>query len=368
MAFCFNCFKPFRDEDHLQEERLKAFKEFEEIQAGIGIVSAGGDLKTPDIAATVTKKGDKLEYDIDEKPNLETSSSVDGEQALEQLEKPVEPIAEVATQLSFETDAPIADEEATSSGGEVAEAHAVDGPGDDDAGGQQGDDIARSVCSPSCTATAVTASCSEDTSSASGGGGGGDSGSGDGGGSVNAPTTAPILMTPTPLTTAKQAESPTSTNKNGWALHDSPWYPPGPNIIRSPRGSPRGSGSGSGKSVSGVASSGFAAGSQRQTTNSPGPRSFGDGPSTEGKQLRNNTGVIVPSRYMRMYGGSMGLPVGRTTTPPPLGVFTSASTRLALHDVLHHRSKGLGGAGGAGRGGLSVSGLANIDFRPQWRY
>ncbi|GLI60127.1 hypothetical protein VaNZ11_002167 [Volvox africanus] len=359
MAFCFSCFKPFQDEDHLQEERFKAFKEFEEIQAGIGIVSAGGDLKTPDIAATVTKKGDKLEYEVDEKPNLETSSSVDGGQAVEQLEKSVEPKAEVVTQAIFETDAPTVDEEATSSGGEAAEGHAVDGPGDDDEG-QQGDDVARSVCSPSCTATAVTASCSEDTSSASDSGGGG--------GSVNPPTTAPILMTPTPSATAKQAQSPTSTNKNGWALHDSPWYPPGPNVMRSPRCSPRGSGSGSGKSVSGVASSTLAGGSRRQPTNSPGLRSFGDGPSTEGKQLRINSGVIVPSRYMRMYGGSMGLPVGRTTTPPPPGVFTSASTRLALHDVLHHRSRGLGGAGGAGRGGLSVGGLVNIDFRPQWRY
>ncbi|GIL83999.1 hypothetical protein Vretimale_10990 [Volvox reticuliferus] len=357
MAFCFNCFKPFRDEDHLREERLKAFKEFEDIQAGIGIASAEGDLKTPDIAATVTKKGDKVECDVDEKSNLETSSSVNGQQALEQPEKPIEPIADAAAQTSFETEAVIADEEATSSGDEAIKCLAVDVPACD-AGGQQSDDVARSVCSPSCTAIAVTASCSEDTSSTSGGDGG----------CSNAPTTVPTPMTPTPSTTAKQARSPTSTNKNGWALHDSPWYPPGPNAIRSPRGSPRGSGSGSGKSVVGVASSAYAAGPRRQSTNSPGSRSFGDGPSTEGKQQRNISGLIVPSRYMRMYGGSMGLPVGRTTTPPPPGVFTSASTRLALHDVLHHRSRGLGATGGAGRGGLSVSGLVNMDFRPQWRY
>ncbi|GFR40547.1 hypothetical protein Agub_g1122 [Astrephomene gubernaculifera] len=74
------------------------------------------------------------------------------------------------------------------------------------------------------------------------------------------------------------------------------------------------------------------------------------------------------SPFISLYGpANLGAGASGRRTPPPPGSFSSASTRLALHDVLSNRPSRARAGGVGGSGSMSVSQLGNMDFRPRWR-
>ncbi|KAG2441420.1 hypothetical protein HYH02_010008 [Chlamydomonas schloesseri] len=91
-----------------------------------------------------------------------------------------------------------------------------------------------------------------------------------------------------------------------------------------------------------------------------------------GSAARSGAGAAAAgaSPFVSMYGSAAS---GRLrSTPPPPHAFSmqaSASTRLALQDVLSSRRSMNRGGGGGFSSSMSVSGLGgNIDFRPKWRF
>ncbi|GLC42806.1 hypothetical protein PLESTB_001419800 [Pleodorina starrii] len=467
MASCFSCFKPWRDDD-LQKERLKAFKELEDIQSGAGNTHVGAEA---DIAAKLitTKVAKPDGTGADGQLNPETSSSADVDESPTQ--QTAEP-SDAATQAADgNADTGAADGPEQSGTADPANRHSPDqadqpaspGPGDSagtGAEGGEGDDAA-AVCGacgspcasprspePDCSSgggsTATAGATTTATVSSSGrpccsscgavlsGGGAGPSEGGGGGlpavpeapdakpdlaaagssggkprhsrcyacsghGSVDSPVASPraggCIAGETPGSDAAARRPPLSAASSSRSLVPPPSVgertPATPKLPRTPGSSRYGWGggayiaggpsggvrmsaafpspqrSGSGAKATGMgrapsASAAVVGGAPRRNpTGSPGIGSYGAG--AVAAMQRGGSG--------RLYSAASAGVVGsrNTPTPPPPGVYTSASTRLALHDVLHHR--GSRGLGASGRSGFSVNSLSsNIDFRPAWRY
>ncbi|EFJ47938.1 hypothetical protein VOLCADRAFT_91439 [Volvox carteri f. nagariensis] len=365
----------------------RAYGELEDIQAGVGKASPEGDLQTPDIAANVTAKGDDIgKADANEQQSLGVAAFENGDMTLQQQ----------LAELPNVDHKAIATAEAVA-GANLSEPNGEPAPAGDDGNNNITADGDGAVCSPGGTTAAVMTSCSGCGSSAA-------AAFTRSGAAAGASSPA----TPAPWTAPKSYGSPSGSRRESWAGHGTPWYPPGPNLVVRPLppSPPREASAGKALMLAGVgvsregSATDIAALRRSTATSHVSSGNFSGGAAAtaasgaSGGPRRifsahvsgRSAAAAVASRHMRTYGGSVALPIGRTTsTPPPPSRYTSASTRLALRDVLNHRptahrpmgrggGTGTGGAAtvtaaaAAGRSSVGIGALGNLDFRPRWRY